>query len=112
AGLGAGGDAEPQRPLRAHDAGAAGAGGVAAAAPEAGRAVRRLGRPAPGQGPPARAGGDVRVTADTIVVTYYNAPNTEALKGHYEGLPDKLQAQGVKPEIPWLYGYKLDFRFR
>jgi hypothetical protein len=56
--------------------------------------------------------GDVRVTADTIVVTYYNAPNTEALRGHYEGLPDKLQAQGVKPEIPWLYGYKLDFRFR
>jgi hypothetical protein len=56
--------------------------------------------------------GDVRVTKDTIVVTYYNAPNAEVLKGHYEGLPSKLAAQGVNPEIPWLYGYQLDFRFR
>jgi hypothetical protein len=56
--------------------------------------------------------GDVRVTADTIVVTYYNALNTEILRGHYENLPDKLRAQGINPEIPWLYGYKLDFRFR
>jgi hypothetical protein len=56
--------------------------------------------------------GDVRVTADTIVVTYYNAPNTEFLKGLYEGLPGKLRAQGVKAEIPWLYGFKLDFCFR
>ncbi len=55
--------------------------------------------------------GDVRVTKDTIVVTYYNAPHAELLKGHYEGLPDTLAAQGVKPEIPWLYGYRLDFRF-
>jgi hypothetical protein len=55
--------------------------------------------------------GDVRVTTDTIVVTYYNAPNTEGLKGYYEGLPGKLQAQGIDPGIPWLYGYKLDFRF-
>jgi hypothetical protein len=56
--------------------------------------------------------GDVRVTADTIVVTYYNAPNTEVLKRQYEGLPGKLRAQGIKAEIPWLYGYKLDFCFR
>jgi hypothetical protein len=56
--------------------------------------------------------GDVRVTTDTIVVTYYNAPNTGMLKGLYEGLPGKLQAQGVNPAIPWLYGYKLDFCFR
>jgi hypothetical protein len=56
--------------------------------------------------------GDVRVTADTIVVTYYNAPNAESLRHQYEGLPGKLRAQGINPEIPWLYGYKLDFRFR
>jgi len=56
--------------------------------------------------------GDVRVTADTIVVTYYNAPNAAVSRGHYEGLPGKLQAQGVNPAVPWLYGYKLDFRFR
>lgn len=56
--------------------------------------------------------GDVRVTKDTIVVTYYNAPNAAVLRGHYEELPDKLQSQSVNPAIPWLYGYKLDFRFR
>ncbi len=56
--------------------------------------------------------GDVRVTGDTIVVTYYNAPNADLLRSHYQGLPDKLVKQGVSPEIPWLYGFKLDFRFR
>jgi hypothetical protein len=45
-------------------------------------------------------------------VTYYNAPNVEQLRTHYEDLPNKLQQQGLRPEIPWLYGYKLDFRFR
>lgn len=54
--------------------------------------------------------GDVRVTSDTIVVTYYNAP--EGLQQHYEGLPDKLAAENVAPTVPWLYGYALDFRFR
>jgi hypothetical protein len=56
--------------------------------------------------------GDVRVTADTIVVTYYNAPNADILRGHYEGLPGKLRAEKINPAIPWLYGYMLDFRFR
>jgi hypothetical protein len=56
--------------------------------------------------------GDVRVQDNTILVTYYNAPNTEQLRAHYEGLPYKLEQEGVNPLIPWLYGYKLDFRFR
>jgi len=56
--------------------------------------------------------GDVRVTRDTIIVTYYNAPNAELLRAQYEGLPAKLEKENVRPEIPWLYGYKLDFRFR
>ena len=56
--------------------------------------------------------GDVRVTHDTIIVTYYNAPNTDQLRSHYEDLPSKLEQENVRPEIPWLYGYKLDFRFR
>lgn len=56
--------------------------------------------------------GDVRVTEDTIVVTYYNAPNAGGLKPLYEGLPSKLSAENVNPAIPWLYNYKLDFRFR
>lgn len=57
--------------------------------------------------------GDVRVVdGDTIVVTYYNAPANDSLHDHYEGLPARLRAEGVDPGIPWLYGFKLDFRFR
>ena len=56
--------------------------------------------------------GDVRVTRDTIVVTYYNAPNAERLREHYEGLPEKLEKEHLAPGVPWLYGYPLDFRFR
>jgi len=56
--------------------------------------------------------GDVRVTDDTILVTYYNAPNVEVLRQRYEHLPEKLAAEGVAPQIPWLYNYKLDFLFR
>lgn len=56
--------------------------------------------------------GDIRVEDKTIVVTYYNAPNQEQLRSQYEGLPAKLKAEGVNPEVPWLYGFQLDFRFR
>jgi hypothetical protein len=55
--------------------------------------------------------GDVRVADETIVVTYYNAPNREELRHHYEGLPARLAAENVDPRIPWLYGFQLDFRF-
>jgi len=56
--------------------------------------------------------GDVRVKHDTIVVTYYNAPNVDQLRSHYEDLPSRLEQENVTPKIPWLYDYKLDFRFR
>jgi hypothetical protein len=56
--------------------------------------------------------GDIRVQKDTIVVTYYNAPNADLMKKHYERLPQKLIAEGVKPTTPWLYDFKLDFRFK
>jgi hypothetical protein len=56
--------------------------------------------------------GDIRVNDDTIVVTYYNAPNTDQLRQHYEGLPERLEREHINPHIPWLYGFKLDFRFR
>jgi len=52
------------------------------------------------------------VTQDTLIVTYYNAPNLERLKAHYENLPDKLQQENINPCIPWLYNFKLDFRFK
>lgn len=54
--------------------------------------------------------GDVRVTNDTVVVTYYNAP--DEIRPHYEHLPEKLSDEGVEPTVPWLYNYQLDFRFR
>lgn len=56
--------------------------------------------------------GDLRLHEDTIVVTYYNAPNAGLLNQHYAQLPQKLQKQNIDPRIPWLYDYKLDFRFK
>lgn len=56
--------------------------------------------------------GDVRVSNNTIIVTYYNAPNVEQLREHYQNLPEKLRAEHIDPRIPWLYDYELDFRFR
>jgi hypothetical protein len=56
--------------------------------------------------------GDIRVRGDRIVVTYYNAPSVDRLRGHYEDLPQKLEAQGIDPAVPWLYDFKLDFQFK
>ena len=56
--------------------------------------------------------GDIRVKDDTIVVTCYNAPSDLKLNKHYQNLPDKLSSEGICPNIPWLYNFKLDFRFR
>ena len=56
--------------------------------------------------------GDVRVSGNRIVVTYYNAPNVDQLRTHYEGLPERLSAEGTDSRVPWLYDYELDFRFR
>jgi hypothetical protein len=56
--------------------------------------------------------GDLRVQGDTVVVTYYNAPAAERWKQHFQNLPALLRKEGVDPRIPWLYNFKLDFRFR
>ena len=58
--------------------------------------------------------GDIRVdgAGETVVVTYYNARDAAQLRRHYEDLPAKLKAEHVDPRLPWLYGFKLDFRFR
>ena len=56
--------------------------------------------------------GDIRVESETILVTYYNAPDVEKLREHYENLPAKLKAEGLDTKIPWLFGFQLDFRFR
>ncbi len=56
--------------------------------------------------------GDLRVEGDTVVVTYYNAQGAEQWKHHFENLPKQLEQQKVNPRIPWLYNFKLDFRFK
>lgn len=55
--------------------------------------------------------GDVRIVKDRILITYYNAPNSDRLKAFYMDLPQKLSEEHIDPRIPWLYNYKLDFRF-
>jgi hypothetical protein len=56
--------------------------------------------------------GDLRVKDDTIIVTFYNAPDVNNLSEHYTNLPQRLEAEGVNPKVPWLYNLKVDFRFR
>jgi len=56
--------------------------------------------------------GDLRVRQDTVLVTYYNAPQARLWKEHFENLPQRLQHEGVDPRVPWLYNFKLDFRFK
>ncbi len=56
--------------------------------------------------------GDIRVKDDTIIVTAYNMPKELKLQEHYQGLPEKLLNEGLNPHIPWLYDFKLDFRFK
>jgi hypothetical protein len=60
----------------------------------------------------AKLDGDIRVLDDTILVTFYNAPNPDRLRAHYQGLPHILRAEGLDPHIPWLYNFQLDFRFK
>ena len=56
--------------------------------------------------------GDIRVKNDTIIVTCYNVPKELNLQEYYENLPEKLEAEGINPKIPWLYNFKVDFRFK
>jgi hypothetical protein len=56
--------------------------------------------------------GDLRVSGETILVTCYNAPHADHLRDLYEDLPAKLEDEHLDPRIPWLYNFKLDFRFR
>lgn len=60
----------------------------------------------------SRIDGDIRVNNDTIIITAYNMPKELNLQKHYQGLPDKLLSEGINPKVPWLYNYKLDFRFK
>jgi len=56
--------------------------------------------------------GDLRIKDDKIIVTYYGVPEKLGLKKHYENLPQKLENENINPKVPWLYEYKVDFRFK
>ena len=72
-----------------------------------------LGCGAPGQGLLSRDWKETcGSTGNTIIVTYYNAPDADKLRAQYENLPAKLRSENIDPRIPWLYGFELDFRFR
>ena len=56
--------------------------------------------------------GDIRVKRNTIIVTLYNAPEAAFLKKHYGNMPKRLEEEGIDPRVPWLYDFKIDFRFK
>ena len=56
--------------------------------------------------------GDVRVQDNTIIVTYYNAPDADKLRGALRELAGQAPGREIDPRVPWLYGFELDFRFR
>jgi len=55
---------------------------------------------------------DLRVKNDTIIATLYDVPKQLGLAKFYKNLPEKLIKDGVNPKIPWLYDFKLDFKFK
>jgi hypothetical protein len=57
------------------------------------------------------ADGDIKVKDDTIVVTFYQAPK-HINPNDYINLPKILEKENINPRIPWLYNFKLDFRFK
>lgn len=56
--------------------------------------------------------GDIKVKDNTIVITCYNLSKKLNLHNHYENLPRRLLSDGINPKIPWLYNFKLDFKFK
>lgn len=56
--------------------------------------------------------GDLRVIDDTILVTFYGFPESFSIKNYYQNLPDKLISDGIDPRVPWLYNFKINFRFK
>ncbi len=56
--------------------------------------------------------GDLRVKDDTIIVTYYRDYLNLDIEKHYRNLPRILEQEGINPKIPWLFDFKLDFRFK
>lgn len=56
--------------------------------------------------------GDIRVKDDHIIITYYKDHEPLEIKDKYSHISTVLENEGVSPKIPWLFDYKLKFRFK
>lgn len=56
--------------------------------------------------------GDIRVKDDKIIITYYKDHEQPGLKNLYTNIDWQLENQGISPKIPWLFDYKLQFKFK
>lgn len=56
--------------------------------------------------------GDIRVRDDKIIVTYYRDHEPLGLKNHYHNISGQLERENIDPRIPWLFDFKLEFRFK
>ena len=56
--------------------------------------------------------GDIRVKDDTIIITYYKDHEILGLRDKYHNISQQLENENISPKIPWLYDFKLDFRFK
>jgi hypothetical protein len=55
--------------------------------------------------------GDIRANGDTIIITFYGNPK-HINPQDYINMPAKLKEQGLNEKVPWLFNYKIDFRFK
>lgn len=56
--------------------------------------------------------GDIRVKDDKIIITYYKDHEPLGIKNLYPDINQLLINEGVSPKIPWLFDFKLQFRFK
>lgn len=56
--------------------------------------------------------GDIRVKDDKIIITYYKDHEPLGLRDSYSDISSRLEKEGVSPKIPWLFDYRLEFRFK
>ena len=56
--------------------------------------------------------GDIRVKDDSIIVTLYKDHERLNIEDKYSHMSTILENEGISPKIPWLFDYKLEFRFK
>lgn len=56
--------------------------------------------------------GDLRVKNDTIIVTYYYAPESAKFREIFKDIDKKFESENVDPRIPFLYGFKIKYMFK